>query len=93
MKVKWLGHACFLLQGSTSLIFDPFKGTGLADLVTPVMYTLRLFTFMRSTLPVLLRKVPRMTFTLSPTRSLMDLHLSFCLKSFARWLAMKSPSA
>ncbi len=31
VDVVWLGHACFLLRGSASLIFDPFKGTGLAE--------------------------------------------------------------
>jgi L-ascorbate metabolism protein UlaG (beta-lactamase superfamily) len=32
VDVIWLGHACFLLRSDTkSLIFDPFKGTGLPE--------------------------------------------------------------
>lgn len=32
VDVVWLGHACFLLKSDTkSLIFDPFKGTGLPE--------------------------------------------------------------
>jgi len=31
VDVVWLGHACFTLQSNTSLLFDPFKGTGLVE--------------------------------------------------------------
>jgi L-ascorbate metabolism protein UlaG (beta-lactamase superfamily) len=28
MKIQWLGHACFLLQGSRSVLIDPFVPSG-----------------------------------------------------------------
>ncbi|MDD3622781.1 MAG: metal-dependent hydrolase, partial [Methanofollis sp.] len=28
MKIKWLGHACFLLQGSRDVLIDPFVPSG-----------------------------------------------------------------
>jgi L-ascorbate metabolism protein UlaG (beta-lactamase superfamily) len=31
VDVAWLGHACFMLRGEKSLVFDPFKGTGLPE--------------------------------------------------------------
>jgi L-ascorbate metabolism protein UlaG (beta-lactamase superfamily) len=32
VEVEWLGHACFTIRGGTkTVIFDPFKGTGLPE--------------------------------------------------------------
>lgn len=32
VRVRWLGHACFMLKGSKkSVMFDPFKGIGLPE--------------------------------------------------------------
>ena len=31
MRITWLGHACFLLEGSRSVLIDPFVPDGLPD--------------------------------------------------------------
>ena len=28
MKIKWLGHACFLLEGSKKILIDPYMPFG-----------------------------------------------------------------
>jgi L-ascorbate metabolism protein UlaG (beta-lactamase superfamily) len=37
MKVTWLGHACFLLEGSKRILIDPFIPSGKVDFVPDIV--------------------------------------------------------
>lgn len=37
MKITWLGHSCFLLEGSRSVLIDPFAPGGLGEIAPDIV--------------------------------------------------------